>query len=225
MLVALVLAGYGYLGDSKPNSWGDGANEPYITISGSKPNDAYLVAWVDFWVTGDECEAYSYDLFGQKAHKGGKISQKITHDYSSVDSNYEFRIPYQTSTNADKCLVELRNFSVEAYNAFDTVGFAQLRVYPSGNDYYNRAIASDSKITAENCRARYYDDLKEWSSGFACSFYTNGKLKNKADMVEFNAYKVYYDFSKFNDDTVIHYDISAGEDYRTEAVDESHGAE
>lgn len=218
LFIALFFLGYDYYQTSQPNIWGDEPDESYITISGKKPIDAYLEVWTHFWVTGDECEAYSYDLFGQKSHKGGKISQKITHNFAKDDSRYEFRIPYQTYKNEQNCIVELRDFSIQAYNKFDTVGFAQLRVSPAGNEYYNRSIELGSSIEAKNCRARYYEDLDEWSTGLACSFYTNGKMKDKKDLVEFNAYTVYYDFSKFNNDTMIHYDILAGENYRAEPL-------
>lgn len=74
LFIALFFLGSDYYQTSQPNILGDEPDESYITISGKKPIDAYLEVWTHFWVTGDECEAYSYDLFGQKSHKGGKIS-------------------------------------------------------------------------------------------------------------------------------------------------------
>ena len=113
---------------------------------------------------------------------------------------------------------------VKLTNAFDTVGFANLRIYQSGTDYDNKPLELTSKIEARDCRARYYEDLKKWSSGLACSFYTNGKLKDrKSDLVVFNAYTVYFNFSQFNSETVIHYDILAGENYRSTPLDPKTG--
>lgn len=132
LFIALFFLGVDYYQTSQPNIWGDEPNESYIIISGKKPIDSYLEVWTHFWVTGDECEAYSYDLFGQKSHKGGKISQKITHNFAKDDSKYEFRIPYQTYKNSQGCMVELRDFSIQAHNSFGSAGFAQLRVSQAG---------------------------------------------------------------------------------------------
>ncbi|MBJ7016538.1 hypothetical protein JG655_07320 [Vibrio cholerae] len=217
LFIALVFLGYEYFHSYRPNIWGDEPDESYITISGKKPIDAYLEVWTHFWVTGDECEAYSYDLFGQKAHQGGKISQKITHDFAKDGSNFEFRIPYQTYKNSQNCIVELRDFSIQAHNDFDTVGFAQLRFSPAGREYYNREVDLNSLITADNCNSDIFKSIrKEWAGAIGCHFYVDGKKKNKDE--EFNAYTIYYDFSKFNNDTVIHYDILAGENYRSEPL-------
>ncbi|OXX63153.1 hypothetical protein [Vibrio sp. V15_P4S5T153] len=216
LFIALFFLGYDYYQTSQPNIWGDESDESYITISGKKPIDAYLEVWTHFWVTGDECEAYSYDLFGQKAHKGGKISQKITHDFAKDDSNYEFRIPFKTYKNSQNCIVELRDFSIQAYNSFGSAGFAQLRVSQAGKEYYNRAIEPDLSIVAKDCGAYYSEKFNQWTNGFGCYYYIDGKRKSQDQ--EFNAYSAYYDFSKFNNDTVIHYDILAGENYRSEPL-------
>ncbi|MCG9750112.1 hypothetical protein L1D54_06445 [Vibrio brasiliensis] len=195
-----------------------------IRVAGSKPNDATVKVWANYWVYGDDCEAYSYDMFGRKARQGGKFTTFFTPNEVDSDDRYEFDVPYSSYTNSNNCTVELRDIKVEAYNAFDTVGFAQLRVYQAGTDYYNKPLELTSKIEARDCRARYYEDLNEWSSGLACSFYTNGKLKDrKSDLVVFNAYTVYFDFSKFNSDTVINYDILAGENYRSTPLDPETG--
>ncbi|MGY5615445.1 hypothetical protein ACXHQ6_20285, partial [Vibrio brasiliensis] len=42
-----------------------------IRVAGSKPTDATVKVWANYWVYGDDCESYSYDMFGQKAHRGG----------------------------------------------------------------------------------------------------------------------------------------------------------
>ena len=195
-----------------------------IRIAGMKPIDANIKAWANYWVTGDDCQAYSYDMFGRKAYRGGKRTERFTQNYADESNRYELRIPYQTYIDSQHCIVELRDISVEAYNEFDTVGFAQLRIYQAGTEYYNKPIALNSKIKAKNCRARYYEDLGEWSSGLACSFYVNDAiLNNKTDLVVFNSYQVYFDFSQFNDDTVIHYDILAGENYRSDPLDPQTG--
>lgn len=195
-----------------------------IRIAGMKPIDANIKAWANYWVTGDDCQAYSYDMFGRKAYRGGKRTEHFTQNYANKLNRYDLRIPYQTYIDSQNCIIELRDITVEAYNEFDTVGFAQLRIYQAGSEYYNKPIALNSKIEAKNCRARYYEDLGEWSSGLACSFSVNDTiLNNKTDLVVFNSYQVYFDFPLFNDDTVIHYDILAGENYRSEPLDPATG--
>lgn len=216
LFVVLTFLGYAYYQSSQSDIWGDQSDEPYIKITGKKPTDAYLDVWAHFWVTGDECEAYSYDLFGKKAHQGGKISQKITHNFSKYDSDYEFRIPYQTYINSQKCMVELRDFSIQAYNGYGSAGFAQLRVSPAGNEYYNREIELNLLISAKDCGPFYSEKFSKWTQGFGCYYYVEGKKKSQAQ--EFNAYTVYYDFSRFNNETVINYDILAGENYRSEPL-------
>ncbi len=38
-------------------------DKSFIRIAGEKPVDANMKAWANYWVTGDECESYSYDSF------------------------------------------------------------------------------------------------------------------------------------------------------------------
>lgn len=221
--IALLILSYLYISISTSNGQIANNNLSYITITGKKPPGSHLEAWVHFWVGGEQCESYSYDLFGQKAHKGGKLSQKVTHDFSDDDSRYEFRLPYQTYTDSDNCIVKLRDFSIQAYNAFDTAGFAQLRFGPAGDNLYNKEINVNSFISAKGCEPYYSKQFDRWTNGFGCYFYIDQKKKSKDQ--EFNAYTVHYDFSKFNDDTVIHYDILAGDNYRSEPLDTVNGPE
>ncbi|CAH8197937.1 hypothetical protein [Vibrio aestuarianus] len=113
--------------------------------------------------------------------------------------------------------MELGRIIVQAYNKFGTVGFAELRIYQAGKKYYNRSIEPDTSITAKDCGAYYSEKLNRWTNGFGCYYYIDGKRKSQVQ--EFNAYSAYYDFSKFNNDTVIHYDVLAGENYRSEPLD------
>ncbi|MCW8334415.1 hypothetical protein MD483_11335, partial [Vibrio sp. DBSS07] len=113
-------------------------------------------------------------------------------------------------------LVELRDIAVEAYNKFDTAGFAQLRIYQSGEAYNNKPLDLDIKVEARNCQPFYSAKYQRWTNGFGCYFYVDDKLKSKDQ--EFNAETLHFDFSQFNEDTVIHYDILAGDDYRTEPL-------
>ncbi|MEI8656833.1 MULTISPECIES: hypothetical protein [Vibrio] len=194
-----------------------------IRIAGMKPIDANIKAWANYWVTGDECESYSYDMFGRKAYRGGKSTERFTQNYASDSNRYELRVPYQTYTDSQHCIVELRDITVEAYNAFDTVGFAQLRVYQAGTEYYNKPIALSSKIEAKDCDAYIKQGVvnKIWFGGLGCYFYFDGqKISEKP---EYNAGQVYFDFAQFNDDTLIHYDIFAGENYRSDPLDPATG--
>ncbi|HDI3197145.1 TPA: hypothetical protein PMB05_003705, partial [Vibrio cholerae] len=179
-------------------------------------------AWAIWGASGDGCKARTFSFSNVKLSKGANVKWHITQDFSTDSNRYELRVPYQKYHDSLDCDVELGRVIVQAYNAFDTVGFAQLRIYnPTSTD--DKSLPFNSLIEARDCRARYYEDLDEWSTGLACSFYTNGKIRDKRDLVEFNAYTVYYDFSKFNNDTVIHYDILAGENYRSEPLDKEKG--
>ncbi|PAS40452.1 hypothetical protein CGT68_11900 [Vibrio cholerae] len=218
LLIVLIFLGYDYYQSTQPNIWGDEPDESYITITGKKPKDAKIDAWAIWGASGDGCKARTFSFSNVKWSKGANVKWHITQDFSTDSNRYELRVPYQKYHDSLDCDVELGRVIVQAYNAFDTVGFAQLRIYnPTSTD--DKSLPFNSLIEARDCRARYYEDLDEWSTGLACSFYTNGKIRDKRDLVEFNAYTVYYDFSKFNNDTVIHYDILAGENYRSEPLD------
>ncbi len=193
-----------------------------IRVAGSKPTDATIKVWANYWVHGDDCEAYSYDMFGQKAHQGGKITTFFTPNEVDSDDRYEFEVPYSPYTNSNNCTVELRDIKVEAYNAFDTVGFAQLRIYQSGNDYDNKALDLSSKIEARDCDGHLYEWAKDiWKGVVGCRYFVNNEKLSKASQT--NAETVYFDFSQFNSDTVINYDILAGEDYRSTPLDPKTG--
>ncbi|EOX3405327.1 hypothetical protein ACPFUG_002482 [Vibrio cholerae] len=222
LFIVLVFLGYDYYQSTQPNIWGDEPDESYITITGKKPKNSKIDAWAIWGASGDGCKARTFSFSNVKWSKGANVKWHITHDFSTDPNRYELRVPYQKYHDSLDCDVELGRVIVQAYNAFDTVGFAQLRIYnPTSTD--DKSLPFNSLIEARDCRARYYEDLDEWSTGLACSFYTNGKIRDKRDLVEFNAYTVYYDFSKFNNDTVIHYDILAGENYRSEPLDKENG--
>ncbi len=204
-------------------SYDDSApDKSFIRIAGEKPVDANVKAWANYWVTGDECESYSYDLFGRKAYRGGKSTERFTQNYASDSNRYELRVPYQTYTDSQHCIVELRDITVEAYNEFDTVGFAQLRIYQAGNDYDNKPLDVNVKIEAKDCNSDIYRSLRKvWAGAVGCYFYFEDKKISKKP--EYNAERVHFDFSQFNDETVIHYDILAGENYRREPLDPQTG--
>ncbi|MGY2572705.1 hypothetical protein [Vibrio sp. C8] len=107
--------------------------QTYIRLSGVKPTDATIKAWANYIASGDECESYSYDMFGQKAHQGWGNYHFFTQNFAEDDDHYELRVPYSTYTDTQSCIIELRDISVEVYNAFDSVGFAQLRIYQAGD--------------------------------------------------------------------------------------------
>ncbi|MGY5615459.1 hypothetical protein ACXHQ6_20410, partial [Vibrio brasiliensis] len=131
-------------------------------------------------------------------------------------------VPYSTYTNSKNCVVELRDIKVEAYNAFDTVGFAQLRIYQSGTDYNNKPLELTSKIESRGCDSYIFKGLGNvWSGSLGCYLFVNdAKVSQKPN---YNAETVYFDFSQFNSDTVIHYDILAGEEYRSTPLDPETG--
>ena len=193
-----------------------------IRVAGSKPTDATVKVWANYRVHGDNCEAYSYDMFGHKAHQGGKITTFFTPNEVDSDDRYEFEVPYSHYTNSNNCTVELRDIKVEAYNAFDTVGFAQLRIYQSGTNYDNKALDLSSQIESRDCDSYIFKGLGNvWSGSLGCYLFVNDdKVSQKPN---YNAETVYFDFSQFNSETVIHYDILAGENYRSTPLDPKTG--
>ncbi|MCW8336578.1 hypothetical protein [Vibrio paucivorans] len=204
------------------NSENNKREQDSIRIVGKKPADATVKAWANYWVSGEQCESYSYDMFGQKAHKGGKLTIFYTQNFAESDIRYELRVPYASYTDNQNCSVELRDITVEAYNEFDTAGFAQLRIYQAGERYNNKPIELSSKIEARECDS-FIHQWKDnsWSGGLGCIFYFNEKRVSK--LPEYNAKNVHFNFSQFNQDTVIHYDILAGDDYRTKPLDPKTG--
>ncbi|MFG0770525.1 hypothetical protein ACF8PD_01595 [Vibrio plantisponsor] len=193
-----------------------------IRIAGVKPIDANIKAWVNYWVTGDDCQAYSYDMFGRKAYRGGKRTEHFAQNHADESNRYELRIPYQTYIDSQNCVVELRDITIEANNEFDKFGFAQLRIYQSGDDYDNKPIVLTSIVEAKDCNGRLYQWSKDiWKGIIGCIYVVNDNEISKQS--ETNAVSVYFDFSQFNDDTVIHYDILAGENYRSEPLDPQTG--
>ncbi len=163
------------------------------------------------------CKARTFSFSNVKWSKGANVDLHVTHDFSTDPSRYELRIPYQKYHDALNCDVILGDIVVQAYNGYGYAGFAQLRISPAGKEYYNRPIDFKLSIAAKDCEPYYSEKFNRWTKGFGCYYYVDEKMKSQDQ--EFNAYDVYYDFSKFNNDTVIHYDILAGEDYRAEPLD------
>ncbi len=221
LFIALVFLGYEYFHSYRPNIWGDEPDESYITITGKKPKDAKVDAWARWEASGDACKARTFSFSNVKWSKGANVDLHVTHDFSTDPSRYELRIPYQKYHDALNCDVILGDIVVQAYNAFDTVGFAQLRIYkPNSTD--DKSLPFKSLVEAKDCNGDTFKSVrKEWAGAIGCHFYVDGKKKTKDE--EFNAYTLYYDFSKFNNDTVIHYDILAGENYRSEPLDKEKG--
>ncbi|MGY2572281.1 hypothetical protein [Vibrio sp. C8] len=157
-----------------------GANgEPYMVIAGKKPVDAIISVRVNYFGRGESCSGWSWNAGSGEVKKGiYNQSFKFEHNFSDDESRYELRVPYQPKEPEKNCITTLSDMEVELTNAFDMVGFAKLRIYQPVMDY-DKPILLNSKIEARNCRARYYEDINEWSSGLACSFFTNEKIKNK----------------------------------------------
>ncbi|MGC7893469.1 hypothetical protein ACEO96_18295 [Vibrio anguillarum] len=198
--------------------WGNEPDEPYITITGKKPTDAHVVAWAAFWVTGDECKTYSYDMFGRKAHQGGKIDKKYTYDFSDEPNRYELRLPYKSVVDSNDCNIELRDFQVNVLNNFD--GIAGFRAYPQGELPYEKAISTSLIIEARDCNAEFHQGKNDmWDGWFNCEYFVG----NKSRLKDVRPYEFYYDFSQFSDDTIIKFNILAGENYRSEPLDKEKG--
>ncbi|EOX3405328.1 hypothetical protein ACPFUG_002483 [Vibrio cholerae] len=221
LFIALVFLGYEYFHSYRPNIWGDEPDESYITITGKKPKDAKVDAWARWGASGDACKARTFSFSNVKWSKGANVKWHITQDFSTDSNRYELRVPYQKYHDSLDCDVELGRVIVQAYNGYGSAGFAQLRISPAGKEYYNRPIDFKLSIAAKDCEPYYSEKFNRWTKGFGCYYYVDEKMKSQDQ--EFNAYHVYYDFSKFNNDTVIHYDILAGEKYRSEPLDKEKG--
>ncbi|MEZ9020198.1 hypothetical protein AB6E79_25130 [Vibrio lentus] len=222
-ILLLFLGGisYWYYQDAQPDIWGDEADEPYITVSGEKPKNSHVDAWLGWGESGEKCKTRTFS-FGNGWSDGADVDWHITHDFSSDPNKYELRIPYKQYHNDSDCDVSLGDIIIQAYNPFDTVGFAQLRIYQAGNDYYNKPIPLDSKIEARDCNGHLYKWAKDmWKGIIGCNYLVDGSKLSEGS--ETNAETVYFDFSEFNDDTVIHYDISAGDDYRSTPLEPKAG--
>ncbi len=192
--------------------WGNHPDEPYITVKGKKPADATVSAWVTLVAGGDECESYSYDMFGRRAHKGGKIDQKITQDFSTDPNYYELRFPYKTHRDSNNCVVELRDFSLSFENDFS--GFATLHIYEPMYGIDESVPSLDTLFEAKECNADTGKDVDEWLGWIDCNYYSNGKFRHGMHSED-----IELDFTKFTDETIIHYDVYAGEHYRSEPLD------
>ncbi|ROV56763.1 hypothetical protein EGH82_23345 [Vibrio ponticus] len=107
----------------------------------------------------------------------------------------------------------LWQINVGAKNAVDEVGFAELNIHPPRMKS-DITIDIDSIIQARNCDAFVHQWKDEtWSGALGCYFYFHNKKVSKD--AEFNIESIYFDFSRFDDETIINYDILAGEKYRS----------
>ncbi|WP_042482165.1 hypothetical protein [Vibrio diazotrophicus] len=199
---------------------GSSIDDHFIRIQGIKPADAQVIVRTTFYGGGEECSSFFWSASDGKKRQGGKGVFKIKHDFSKTPDRYELRVPYQNYLSSG-CDMKLWQIDVSAINAFDTIGFADLRIY-SPVDERDKVLHIDSKIEARDCDSYIFFGLgKVWSGALGCDFYFNNKKISKEP--EYNAEKVYFDFSQFNDDTVIHYDILAGENYRSDPLDPQTG--
>ncbi|MEF1255671.1 hypothetical protein [Vibrio sp. M260112] len=220
IIITVILFVY-YLGPSE-RIWGAG-EEPYMVIAGKKPADANISVRVNYFGRGESCSGWSWNAGSGKVNTGiYNESFKFEHNFSADENYYELRIPYQPRQPERGCITYLSNMEVELINAFDTVGFANLRIYRSGTEYGNKPRDLASKIESRNCNSYIFKGLgKVWSGSLGCYLFVDDeKISQKPN---YNAESVYFDFSQFNSDTVIHYDILAGENYRTAPLDPETG--
>jgi hypothetical protein len=200
--------------ESRKPPFGASSEDQYIVIRGKKPKDADVAAYGTFFGGGETCKSFSWSASDGKKRKGGKADILFEHNFSESNDSYELRLPFHNFISSG-CDMKLHQIEVEAKNDFVQVGFAKLRIYrPTvAND---KTLPFSSLIEAKDCEPYYSEKYNRWTNGFGCYYYIDGKRKSQDQ--EFNAYTIYYDFSKFNNDTVIHYDILAGENYRSEPL-------
>lgn len=195
---------------------GSSDNDHFIRIQGLKPVDVQVTASAIFYGGGEECRSFFWSASDGKKKQGGKGVFNIEHDFSPVSERYELRIPYQNYQSSG-CDMTLWQINVGAKNAFDEAGFADLRIY-SPRIESDKVMSFNSKIEARECDGEIYKSLRKvWAGAIGCYFYIDAKRMSKE--AEFNAESVYFDFSQFNDETIINYDILAGENYRSTPLD------
>ncbi len=197
---------------------GSSPQDSYIAIQGQKPADAVISAYATAYGGGEDCGSFFWSASDGKKRDGAKSVRHYTHNFANSDTHYELRLPYQNFTSSG-CDMKLYFINLRADNAYDPNGFARLKVAP-WDPKYNQETDIDSVIEARDCQTDYSENLKRWYSDLSCNFYTNGKIRDKRnDMgLSNSAYSIYVDFTKFNDNTVIRYNILAGENYRSEPL-------
>ncbi|ELH4197946.1 hypothetical protein ROW36_003572 [Vibrio cholerae] len=207
--------------ESRQPPFGSSSEDQYIVIRGKKPKDAEVTAYGTFFGGGETCKSFSWSASDGKKRKGGKADILFEHNFSESNDSYELRLPFHNFISSG-CDMKLHQIEVEAKNDFDQVGFAKLRIYSPTNNY-DKVIDMNSIVQAKECNARIWQwaSKDRWSGAMTCFYFVNDIIKTNKP--ESNAYTVYYDFSKFNNDTVIHYDILAGENYRSEPLDKEKG--
>jgi len=201
-----------------------GANgEPYMVIAGKKPVDARISVSVNYFGRGESCSGWSWNAGSGEVKKGiYNQSFKFEHNFSDDESRYELRVPYQPKEPEKNCITTLSDMEVELTNAFDTAGFANLRINKAGGEYYNRSLDVNAKIEAKGCDGKLYQWSKDiWKGIIGCIYAVNGKQISSQS--ETYAENIYFDFSQFSDYTVIHYDILEGDNYRSEPLDPQTG--
>jgi hypothetical protein len=221
--ITLVVGGYYvvppfFAKHNKPTPpFGVSPDDRYITIKGLKPEDAKVKAYATFYGAGDGCEAFSLSAVGGKKRFGGKSTFLVDHNFAEKKDRYELRIPYK-SYDSNECDMKLHRIVIDAENDFDPVGFAELRISQPLFDR-DEVVALDLVIDAKNCNSEVWQwaNKKGWSGATVCSFFVDGELKTKEP--ESNAYSIHQEFKSFSDDTVIQYNIFAGENYRTESLE------
>lgn len=157
---------------------GSSEGDHFIRIQGLKLEDASVTAYATFYGGGDDCQSAFWSASDGKKRQGGKGVFEIKHDFSNTPTQYELRLPYQNYQSSG-CDMKLHQITIEADNAFDTVGFAKLRIYPPVTKS-NKAISLDSKIEAKDCDSyiRQFKD-KSWAGGIGCYFYIDQKKNLK----------------------------------------------
>lgn len=195
--------------------WYGSSHAPYVTIQGKKPEDARVSAWVEYVISGEDCEAYSVDLFGKKVSKGGVYDLNVNQDHANASNRYKLHINL-AQNEVGKCSVELRSIKVQAYNEFDPNGFAGLELFSSGvgkrpaGSLVANAVCNEDIWQANNGK---------WLGSLACDYEVDGGI----DTAKGNYLTVKSDFSSLSESSVIKYNIVAGKHYRLNELDPDNG--
>jgi len=206
---------------SKPNEttiWGDDENEPYIAFKGKKPVDAKVIGGVSFWLKGPGCERYASQWFGEKLRPGGKLYVKYNYDFSHAPEYYELRLPYIKPDTDNSCSMKLDSISINSFNDFSRI--AGITVHPYYENHYFKVTELSAIIEARNCNAKVLQLVsKYWSGYITCKYFDNQHYRSgvESDLED----NLYYDISKFTNNSEINFNVYAGELYRSEPLDEA----
>ncbi len=199
--------------EPRTEPFGSMPSDRYITLTGAKPSDAKVTAYVTFYGGGETCNSISFSTSNGKFSNGAQSTIKVMHNYSPNSNRYEVRIPYREYD--EKCHMKLYDFDIELSNEFDN-SFAKVRFVRSNQlDQPEDIYPVTTTFKADDC----YANIQKWAVGERWSGQQICNYKNSLGRRNFNETSIIIDFDALTDSTVITYDIYAGDKYRSTPLD------